>query len=54
MLLRADFHGCMVKVTQSKCPSYVGVCGIIIQDTKETFKIINSKDIVKSKNTLDT
>lgn len=49
ILLRADYHGCLVKVIQSKCPSYVGVIGIIMQDTKETFKIINKKNIVKGR-----
>lgn len=48
-LLRVDLHGCRIRVVQSKCPTYVGIKGILIQDTKETFKIINKLDQVKSK-----
>ncbi|KAG8144074.1 hypothetical protein E2320_001195 [Naja naja] len=33
-LLKADFHGALVTVTKSKCPSYVGITGIILQETK--------------------
>ena len=47
ILLRADYHGCLVKVIQSKCPSYVGLTGIIMQDTKETFKIIDKQNKVR-------
>jgi len=47
ILLRADYHGCLMKVFQSKCPSYVGVTGIIMQDTKETFKIIDKQNKVR-------
>lgn len=48
VLLRCDYHGCKVAVTQSKCPSYVGLSGIIAQDSKEVFKIITKGDKLKS------
>ncbi|XP_067928534.1 ribonuclease P protein subunit p29-like [Watersipora subatra] len=47
ILLRADYHGCLITVLQSKCPTYVGKSGIVIQDTREVFKIIDTANMVK-------
>ncbi|XP_032086160.1 ribonuclease P protein subunit p29 [Thamnophis elegans] len=46
-LLKADFHGALVTVTKSKCPSYVGITGIIVQETKYVFKIVTKEDRLK-------
>uniref|UniRef100_A0A8C5PPM5 Ribonuclease P protein subunit p29 n=1 Tax=Leptobrachium leishanense TaxID=445787 RepID=A0A8C5PPM5_9ANUR len=46
-LLKADLHGALVMVSKSKCPSYVGVTGIILQETKHVFKIITSENKLK-------
>ncbi|EDO36711.1 predicted protein [Nematostella vectensis] len=46
-LLKADYHGCLVAVCRSKCPSYVGTTGIIIQETRNVFKIITRDDSLK-------
>ncbi|XP_064641555.1 ribonuclease P protein subunit p29-like isoform X2 [Lineus longissimus] len=46
-LLKADYHGCILTVTKSKCDSLVGISGIIIQETKNTFKIITKDDKLK-------
>ncbi|XP_015679345.1 ribonuclease P protein subunit p29 [Protobothrops mucrosquamatus] len=46
-LLKADFHGALVTVTKSKCPSYVGITGIILQETKYVFKIVTKEDKLK-------
>ncbi|XP_049642197.1 ribonuclease P protein subunit p29 [Suncus etruscus] len=46
-LLKADLHGAIVSVTKSKCPSYVGVTGILLQETKHVFKIITKDDHLK-------
>ncbi|KAM3828736.1 ribonuclease P protein subunit p29 [Vipera latastei] len=46
-LLKADFHGALVTVTKSKCPSYVGITGIILQETKYVFKIVTKEDQLK-------
>ncbi|XP_063169023.1 ribonuclease P protein subunit p29 [Candoia aspera] len=46
-LLKADFHGALVTVTKSKCPSYVGITGIILQEMKHVFKIITKEDKLK-------
>ncbi|XP_026489109.1 ribonuclease P protein subunit p29 [Vanessa tameamea] len=43
---RADFHGAMMEVVRSKCPSYVGKKGICVMDTKNTFKIVSEDNIV--------
>lgn len=36
-----------IKVCRSKCPSYVGTSGIVLQETKNVFKIITEEDKVK-------
>ncbi|KAJ6259349.1 hypothetical protein Dda_6249 [Drechslerella dactyloides] len=46
-LCAADFHGCEVEVVRNRCPSRVGIKGIVIKDTKMTFVIITKKDEVK-------
>ncbi|CAC5422891.1 POP4 [Mytilus coruscus] len=46
-LLKADFHGSCLTVQRSKCLSYVGVNGIVLQETRNTFKIITQEDQVK-------
>ncbi|KAH9507694.1 RNase P/RNase MRP complex subunit [Bulinus truncatus] len=46
-LMKADFHGCPIIVAQSKCPSYIGVQGIIIKETKNTFVLILKDDTIK-------
>ncbi|XP_023932718.1 ribonuclease P protein subunit p29-like [Lingula anatina] len=48
LLLRADLHGAVLTVTKSKCPSYVGTSGILIQETKNTFKLITKDDRLKT------
>uniref|UniRef100_UPI00358E8166 ribonuclease P protein subunit p29-like n=1 Tax=Myxine glutinosa TaxID=7769 RepID=UPI00358E8166 len=46
-LLKADLHGAIVKVYKSRCPSYIGTCGIVIQELKNVLKIITAEDKVK-------
>lgn len=46
-LLKADLHGAIISVSKSKCPSYVGVTGILLQETKHVFKIITKEDRLK-------
>ncbi|KAM4602409.1 ribonuclease P protein subunit p29 [Polymixia lowei] len=46
-LLKADFHGAILTVVQSKCPSYVGTTGILVQEFKHIFKIITKEDRLK-------
>ncbi|XP_056668223.1 ribonuclease P protein subunit p29 isoform X1 [Monodelphis domestica] len=46
-LLKADLHGAIITVTKSKCPSYVGITGILLQEMKHVFKIITKDDKLK-------
>ncbi|XP_034039837.1 ribonuclease P protein subunit p29 [Thalassophryne amazonica] len=46
-LLKADFHGAIITVVRSKCPSYVGATGILVQELKHVFKLITKEDKVK-------
>lgn len=46
-LLKADFHGAILTVVRSKCPSYVGTSGILVQEFKHVFKIITRDDKLK-------
>ncbi|CAK1541395.1 unnamed protein product [Leptosia nina] len=45
-LYKADFHGSMLHVVRSKCPSYIDKKGICIMDTKNTFKIVSPNNII--------
>ena len=38
--LKSDFHGAKLIVFQSKCKTYEGLHGIVIQETMKTFRII--------------
>ncbi|XP_075138219.1 ribonuclease P protein subunit p29 isoform X3 [Leptodactylus fuscus] len=46
-MLKADLHGALVTVFKSKCPSYVGLTGIILQESKYVLKIITKEDKLK-------
>ncbi|XP_026888236.2 ribonuclease P protein subunit p29 isoform X2 [Electrophorus electricus] len=46
-LLKADFHGAILTVVRSKCPSYVGTTGILVQELKHIFKIITKENRLK-------
>lgn len=46
-LASADMHGAILEVVRSRCPSRVGLKGIVVRDTKFTFEIITAKHAVK-------
>jgi len=48
-LMKADFHGAKISIDKSRCPSLVGVTGIVIQDTKNTFRVCGMDNIIRSK-----
>ncbi|XP_076311482.1 ribonuclease P/MRP subunit POP4 [Tachypleus tridentatus] len=53
-LMKADYHGCFLVVCAARCSSYVGVSGIVIQETRNTFKLITNKNkvtIIPKRNT---
>ncbi|PRP79612.1 RNase P protein subunit [Planoprotostelium fungivorum] len=45
--LKLDYHGAIVTVTRSKCPTYIGQKGIIVQETENTFKIVTKENKLK-------
>ncbi|KAL4269223.1 Ribonuclease P protein subunit [Pleurotus pulmonarius] len=46
-LLKADFHGSIMTVKQSKNPCLIGVSGIVILESENTFKVITKDNRVK-------
>ncbi|KAI0721687.1 RNase P/MRP, p29 subunit [Cerioporus squamosus] len=46
-LIKADFHGAIVTVRQSKNPCLVGLSGIIVHETENAFKVITRNDQLK-------
>ncbi|KAL0127992.1 hypothetical protein PUN28_003324 [Cardiocondyla obscurior] len=47
-LMKADFHGARISIEKSRCPSLVGVVGIVIQDTKNTFRICGIDNVIRT------
>ncbi|KAJ2741840.1 RNase P/RNase MRP complex subunit [Coemansia sp. BCRC 34301] len=43
-VMRADMHGALLTVTRARCPNYVGIRGIVAQETKNAFRIITQAD----------
>lgn len=49
LLTKLDFHGARLTVTRSKCPSLVGIAGVVALDTKNTFKLCAEDNRLRSK-----
>lgn len=49
LLCKSDFHGAKLKIVDSKCPSVVGKEGIVVLESKNTFKIVEKDDVTRSK-----
>ncbi|KAF2861113.1 RNase P/MRP, p29 subunit [Piedraia hortae CBS 480.64] len=47
LLLTADYHGALITVVKSTCPSRVGIRGIVVKDTMFTFEVVTKKDQLK-------
>ncbi|XP_052817196.1 ribonuclease P protein subunit p29-like [Mya arenaria] len=47
-LLKADYHGCYIVVRSSRCPSLVGLAGIVVMETKNMVKVIGKDNRLKS------
>lgn len=45
-LLKADYHGAILKILKSKCKTYEGQSGIVIMETLRTFKLITEDNRV--------
>ncbi|KAJ8700811.1 RNase P/RNase MRP complex subunit [Pleurotus ostreatus] len=46
-LLKADFHGSIMTVKQSKNPCLIGLSGIVILESENAFKVITKDNRVK-------
>ncbi|KIJ62978.1 hypothetical protein HYDPIDRAFT_168910 [Hydnomerulius pinastri MD-312] len=46
-LVKADYHGSILTVRQSRNPCLVGISGIVIHETENAFRIITRKDQLK-------
>ncbi|KAF8525846.1 RNase P/MRP, p29 subunit [Hysterangium stoloniferum] len=46
-LVKADFHGSIISVRSAKNPALVGLSGIVIHETENTFKVITTKNKLK-------
>lgn len=47
-LIKADYHGAKISISASRCPSLVGLAGIVIQDTKNCFRICGTDNVIRS------
>lgn len=47
-VVKADLHGAIIKVAASKCPSLVGQTGIVVMETKNSFKIVSRDNRTRS------
>uniref|UniRef100_A0A915D855 Ribonuclease P protein subunit p29 n=1 Tax=Ditylenchus dipsaci TaxID=166011 RepID=A0A915D855_9BILA len=43
-LLKADYHGCLLRVEDAPNPSQIGLHGIVIHESKSTFQMVTRKD----------
>lgn len=46
-LLRMDFHGCLITVVDAKCNSFIGLTGIVLRETMNTFFIVTKDNSAK-------
>ncbi|KAK7069535.1 RNase P/RNase MRP complex subunit [Halocaridina rubra] len=44
---KIEYVGCFLRVTKSRCSSYIGVVGIVLKETKNTFTLICPDDKVR-------
>ncbi|RUP50252.1 hypothetical protein BC936DRAFT_139858 [Jimgerdemannia flammicorona] len=47
-LVKADYHGAIMTVVRSKCHSYIGVTGIMVQETENLFRIVTEQNRIKA------
>ena len=47
--LRADYHGALFVVAAAKNPALIGIKGFVVQETKNTFKLVSSNNKLSSK-----
>lgn len=44
----SDFHGAHIRVIQAKNPSTIGIEGIVMQETEQTFRLISADDRIRT------
>uniref|UniRef100_A0A6M2CSA0 Ribonuclease P protein subunit p29 n=1 Tax=Rhipicephalus microplus TaxID=6941 RepID=A0A6M2CSA0_RHIMP len=47
-LLKAEYTGCFLTVAESRCPSYVGARGFVVQETKNVFRLLTERSVVRT------
>jgi len=47
-LSRVDLHGAFIEVVQSNCPDLIGLKGIVIKETKNTFALVTKSNVTKT------
>ena len=48
LLASADYHGAVLEVVRSRCPSRVGLQGIVVRETRSTFELITVRNELKT------
>uniref|UniRef100_A0A1A9WBS1 Ribonuclease P protein subunit p29 n=1 Tax=Glossina brevipalpis TaxID=37001 RepID=A0A1A9WBS1_9MUSC len=48
LLVKTDLHGAKIRVIQSKCPTLIGLAGIVVIDTKNVLKIVGKDDRLRT------
>ena len=43
-LLAADFHGCILTVSQAANPIHAGLTGVVIKDSSQSFTVVTDAD----------
>lgn len=46
-IVKADFHGAIFTVVRTKCPSFLGIKGIVLQETENMFRIVTELNQLK-------
>lgn len=42
--IKADFHGAIFTVTQTRAPTFLGAQGIVVQETENVFRLVTAAD----------
>eukprot|EP00039_Didymoeca_costata_P013917 m.218099 g.218099 ORF g.218099 m.218099 type:complete len:241 (-) comp15899_c0_seq2:2304-3026(-) len=47
-IAKADYHGAYFMVVKTKCPSMIGLGGIVVQETENMIRLVSEKNQLKS------
>lgn len=48
LLVKTDLHGAKMRVIQTKCPTLLGLSGIVVLDTKNVLKLLGKDDRLRT------